>query len=39
MRSNKDNVSVTVLAVDITHKESEDKWFSECLQEIVAELL
>ena len=26
MRSNKDNVSITVLAVDITQKESEDKW-------------
>lgn len=26
MRSNKDNISVTVLAVDITRKESEYKW-------------
>lgn len=26
MRSNKDNISVTVLAVDITRKESEHKW-------------
>lgn len=28
MRSNKDNISVTVLAVDITRKESECKCFT-----------
>lgn len=31
MRSNKDNISVTVLAVDITRKESEYKWCANAL--------